>query len=44
MTSAARDGHGVTGWGSDHPLCISCARIRIWGTAEPWPKRRKGGV
>jgi hypothetical protein len=40
------DGHGVSGWESDKPLCLRCARIAIWGTADPiWrPRRGKKSV
>ena len=28
-------GHGVDGWESDQPLCLSCARLMIWGEFLP---------
>ena len=33
--------HGISGWESEQPLCVRCARIAIWGTPEPPPFGRK---
>lgn len=36
------DYHGVSGWESDKPLCVECAKIRIWGPdRNNWPSGRK---
>jgi hypothetical protein len=33
--------HGVGGWPSEQPLCLTCARLMIWGD-EGRPLVKKG--
>ena len=35
--------HGVDGWRSDFPLCITCARLMVFGSFDPPLVRSRRG-